>query len=821
MCETGIHFGGVFRFFLFIEGLGSEVANFAERTSLQTTANNTETYEQYVTKTETASTYAGTPVYYNNAAIPQGMAEIHTINYYDNYTFDLAGLTVPTTVLGQTVDTRTKTLATGSKTRVLGTNHLITTISAYDKKGRLIYTATKNPYLNTTDIVESKLDFAGKVLETKTTHIKGNNAAIVTVDKFEYDHMGRLLTQAQKINNQAEELIAENVYDALGQLEQKKVGNTKSKPLQTIDYTYNVRGWLKGINNPATLGNSLFAFRIGYNEGSNPLYNGNIALTQWKTKNQDQGLKTYNYTYDALNRIKTAIHGNNNYSLLNVNYDKNGNITALKRNGHVNAGATSFGLMDDLSYTYHNGGNFLVKVSDAANTVYGFKDGTNTDNDYARDANGNTTRDRNKGITGITYNYLNLPTQVSFGSNKIAYIYDASGVKLKKMVTQGSSVTNTEYAGNYIYENRQLQFSSHPEGYVTKENNAYKYVYQYKDHLGNVRLSYANTGSTSVPQLEIIEENNYYPFGLQHKGYNNVVNGTEYNYKTFQGQELHEDLGLNVIEFKWRTHDPVIGRFWQIDPLAEDFTYNSPYAFSENSPIAFVELEGLEKVLAIYYHGGPTGGGQPTTVDKAGYTGQYYQSTQSFAQSSGREFSGTIIAPGLTSASGVETGMNFVNDNYEAGDQVMVYGYSYGVDVAVDLTESLNEAGINVDLLVTVDGSDGPLQNTTVNTDIPENVDTNLNVYQTDNSGTSSSSRSTGASSSGTSSGSSSSNSGSSNSPGSNGGPNSAVNPSKTNVVNKNITGPGVNHGNIQQKAQNTIQPLINTRINNYPKNQN
>ncbi len=337
-------------------------------------------------------------------------------------------------------------------------------------------------------------------------------------------------------------------------------------------------------------------------------------------------------------------------------------------------------------------------------------------------------------------------------------------------------------------------------------------------------VSYDNSGSVSSPNASIVEEHNYYPFGLQHEGYNNVINGTEYNYKTFQGQELHEDLGLNVIEFKWRTHDPAIGRFWQIDPLAEDFTYNSPYAFSENSPIAFVELEGLEKVLAIYYHGGPTGGGQPTTVDKAGYTGQYYQNTQSFAQSSGREFSGTIIAPGLTSASGVETGMNFVNDNYETGDQVIVYGYSYGVDVAVDLTESLNEAGINVDLLVTVDGSDGPLQNTTVNTDIPENVDTNLNVYQTSNSGASSSSRSTGASSSGTSSGSSgssSSNSGSSNSPGSSGGPNSAVNPSKTNVVNKNITGTGVNHGNVQQKAVNTIQPLINTRINNYPRNQN
>ncbi|MFL0095025.1 RHS repeat domain-containing protein [Tenacibaculum maritimum] len=87
-----------------------------------------------------------------------------------------------------------------------------------------------------------------------------------------------------------------------------------------------------------------------------------------------------------------------------------------------------------------------------------------------------------------------------------------------------------------------------------------------------------------------------YPFGLKHKGYNNVVNGAENNYKNFQGQELTEDLGLNVLEFKWRIHDPAIARFWQIDPLAEKFAYNSTYAFSENSPIGFFELEGLEKI---------------------------------------------------------------------------------------------------------------------------------------------------------------------------------------------------------------------------------
>jgi len=62
-------------------------------------------------------------------------------------------------------------------------------------------------------------------------------------------------------------------------------------------------------------------------------------------------------------------------------------------------------------------------------------------------------------------------------------------------------------------------------------------------------VSYDNSGSVSSPNASIVEEHNYYPFGLQHEGYNNVFNGVENNYQTFQGQEEEKELGKNTYAY--------------------------------------------------------------------------------------------------------------------------------------------------------------------------------------------------------------------------------------------------------------------------------
>ncbi|UGU17928.1 TNT domain-containing protein [Sinomicrobium kalidii] len=120
-------------------------------------------------------------------------------------------------------------------------------------------------------------------------------------------------------------------------------------------------------------------------------------------------------------------------------------------------------------------------------------------------------------------------------------------------------------------------------------------MYRLTDIWGNTRVTYADdNGDGVVGTSEIRREQNYYPGGLEHRGYNGAMSGVKNNLKTYQGQEFTEDLGLNTHEWRYRISDPATLRFWQIDPLAEDYYYNATYAFAENKLGMGTELEGAE-----------------------------------------------------------------------------------------------------------------------------------------------------------------------------------------------------------------------------------
>ena len=129
-----------------------------------------------------------------------------------------------------------------------------------------------------------------------------------------------------------------------------------------------------------------------------------------------------------------------------------------------------------------------------------------------------------------------------------------------------------------------MQFSPTAEGFYSFTEN--RYIYQYRDHLGNARISFAKD---SAGALQITDANNYYPFGLNHiGGLEKATFGGYQNYK-YNGKELQES---GMYDYGARFYMPDIGRWGVLDPLAEKYYNDSPYAYTANDPINLIDPNG-------------------------------------------------------------------------------------------------------------------------------------------------------------------------------------------------------------------------------------
>ena len=203
--------------------------------------------------------------------------------------------------------------------------------------------------------------------------------------------------------------------------------------------------------------------------------------------------------------------------------------------------------------------------------------------------------DLNKGIIDISYNHLNLPNHIGFGQNttetkSINYVYSTTGTKLRKQtIIGGSDAIKTDYIGIFVYEEDELQFIQTSEGrLVPNENGGFKYEYAIKDHLGNTRVMFDETG-------EVLQDQSYYPFGMSMGAeltYNNTDDSPENKY-LYNGKELQTDFDLGWYDYGARFYDPAIGRWHVVDPLAEERYSLTTFNYTQNNPVMRIDPDGM------------------------------------------------------------------------------------------------------------------------------------------------------------------------------------------------------------------------------------
>jgi RHS repeat-associated protein len=521
--------------------------------------------------TFSATISAGTPgsniVQLNNSPLPSGYTfSPLTLTFYDDYSwlagthtalssvFDASNASNPSYFITSynnspsyaapiTPFPLARGQMTGIMTLVLGTaNQFLPSASYFDDRGRLIQTQSIN-YANGKDVVTTQYNFVGNPLNTFRIHQKsGTNWEQHTVlTKITYDAGFRVKSVYKNIDSAAFDQLIDSVqYNERGQLRAKYLGNS----LDSVVYDYNVRNWVTGINKKYIAGtaNNYFGMELAYDNVAsvtgttsfnNPIFNGNVSGTVWKSAGDGVDRK-YDFTYDNVNRLTGAAFTQNtagniwdngymDFSVSGLTYDANGNILHMNQNGFKLAGS---GAIDNLSYSYQNTSNKLSQVADAANDSLSklgdFHYGGNKQSfDYSYDGNGNLIQDNNKAIDKMVYNYLGLPQLVHmYGKGNITFTYDAAGTKIKKVTTDSLShhSTTTLYLGGFVYQQTDtittpgggvdtLQFIGHEEGRARwtlhKYQNgmsayAWEYDFMEKDHLGNTRVMLTQQKDTAL-----------------------------------------------------------------------------------------------------------------------------------------------------------------------------------------------------------------------------------------------------------------------------------------------------------------------------------
>jgi RHS repeat-associated protein len=480
-------------------------------------------------------TYAPlTQTHYDNYAWVTGLGSITSTmdtSYDANASFFIQSYTSSPYAIHQTPYYVTRGMVTGAMQYLLGVRPEYS-VNFYDDRGRVLEVQSHNYYGNPSyDRDINQYTFSGKLLRHLLVQEKGspNSQSSLQNDQYTYDAAFRPTVVTMAYIDGYAFTVDTIKYDELGRLRVKSLGGR----IDSLVYSYNVRGWVTGINKNyvAGTGSDYFGMELAYDNQSSVCtttyaaaqFSGNITGLIWKSAGDGINRK-YDFTYDDVNRLTGASFLQNpsgstwnttamDYTVSGLTYDGNGNILTMNQNGFKVGNPA--GAIDQLSYAYNTSSNQLSQVTDAANdtasTLGDFHYKTKGSYDYTYDGNGNLKIDNNKGIDSIGYNYLNLPQYIHIKrKGTITYAYDATGLKQAKITVDSTvspvKTTTTVYCKNFQYTNDTLTQASVPDGrarwqkqYYQNGDSAWHFFFDYflKDHLGNTRVILTSEQDTS------------------------------------------------------------------------------------------------------------------------------------------------------------------------------------------------------------------------------------------------------------------------------------------------------------------------------------
>ncbi len=464
----------------------------------------------------------------------------------------------------------------------------------------------------------------------QVTSITYPDGMVVT---YTYDDRGRLQYVGDTLDI---DRYASYTYTDRAEVEQMLLGPdmwSSGTALQTVDYTYNARGWLNSINNGSSSSeapNDLFGQRLYYygKSGTNPAWdsfaNGNISGQEYSMQDSDY---SYRYEYDDLDQITLSYYNvpfPRNYDEY-FHYDLNGNIVGRKFGG------------DSLTINYESGTNKIDSYKRGAQIF-------SPTYDIQHDANGNLVYDSSKKMTFIydTYNQLSeaitstepgtsqgewLQFGYSTGGQRIyknfqySYMGDCTDSLSDSVISKlgGSPNEAVERIGRLGFDNEAdkdgdqcLLWTSSKTRYI-RDKISDKVLAEYTGNSMTLENKYIYAGSNRIAMYD--KDGNLYFYLTDHLGSSRVVVDTtgtvrdKYNFYYAFGDEAGQTLGLNqkyrytskpydnegdfdLYYYGARYYDPVFGRFMSKDAMRSKLPAWSPYAYCTNNPINCIDPDG-------------------------------------------------------------------------------------------------------------------------------------------------------------------------------------------------------------------------------------